>query len=195
MNALITMAQAFGRFTDRIGRVGYGLAFVAVLASAANATVRYTPSVSPGAWLEIQWYLFSAVFLFCARWALMASHQGSEQGGSHRLSRRAQSLLEILGIVSLLLLSIALVTWLLGPVLTEAYQHGQLSFDDAEIVVWPARVLVPLGFGALLLQGIFELIKRVALLVSRPRRVPKQVSEQGFLLVLWILKQPRRPGI
>lgn len=164
--AFLPVARMVDALNDRIGRVIYWLILVAVLVSAANAVTRYTLSVSSNAWLEIQWYLFSAVFLFCAGYALLHNQHVRIDVVSGRFSRRTQTWIEILGTLFFLFPSTVLIMWLSWPVFVEAYQRGEMSSNAGGLIVWPARLLVPLGFGLLLLQGASELIKRVAFLAG-----------------------------
>lgn len=165
MKALIGIGREIDEPGARVDRIVYRFVLVAVLTGAANAVLRYAPSSSASAWLEIQWYLFAAVFLFCARFALLHQTQVLANVAYGRLSRRLQTWIEILGTAFLLLPLIALIAWLSWPVVGEAYQRGTMP-GDVEFMIWPARLLVPLGFGLLILRGISELIKRLLFLAG-----------------------------
>ena len=138
-----------------------------MLISAGNALARYAFNASSNAWLEIQWYLFAAVFLLCAGYALKHNQHVRVDVLSSRLSRRAQAWVEIFGTLFFLLPVALLILWLSWPVFVDSWRSGEVSTNANGLVLWPARMLVPLGFALLVLQGLSELIKHVAFLLGR----------------------------
>jgi len=161
---LLTLSRLIDALNEVVGRLTYWLVLVAVLVSAGNATIRYTFNMSSNAWLEIQWYLFSAVFLFCAGYTLLHNQHIRIDVVTGRLSRRAQAWIDILGTL-LFLMPVALtILWLSLPVFVDAYQRHEVSTNAGGLIIWPARLMVPIGFLLLVLQGISELIKRIAFL-------------------------------
>lgn len=164
MRSLLRISGAIDALNERVGRVSYWLILAAVLISAYNATVRYTFSTSSNAWLEIQWYLFSAVFLFCAGYALLHDQHVRIDVISSRLSRRARAWIDILGTLFFLLPMAVMIMWMSWPVFVDAYVRHEVSTNAGGLTIWPARLMVPVGFLLLILQGVSELIKRIAFL-------------------------------
>jgi len=168
MLALLRLSRLIDTLTEQVGRAARWLILLAVLISAGNAVARYAFNASSNAWLEIQWYLFAAVFLLCAGYALKHNQHVRVDVLSGRLSRRAQVWIEILGTLLFLLPVAALILWLSWPVFVDSWRSGEVSTNANGLVLWPARALVPAGFALLLLQGVAELIKRVFVLKMLP---------------------------
>ena len=164
MNNLLALSRLIDGATERIGRAAHWLILVMVLVSAGNAAARYAFNLSSNAWLEIQWYLFSAVFLLCAGYALLHNQHVRIDVISGRLSRRVQTWMEIFGTVFFLMPMAVLILWLSWPVFLDSWRSGEVSANANGLSLWPARLLVPAGFALLVLQGLSELIKRVAFL-------------------------------
>jgi TRAP-type mannitol/chloroaromatic compound transport system permease small subunit len=136
----------------------------AVLVSAGNAIVRYTLNTSSNAWLEIQWYLFAAVFLLCSGYTFLHNEHIRIDVVSGRLSRRTQVWIDIFGTIFFMLPMTGYITWLSWPIFVNAWVSGEISGNAGGLIRWPVRLLVPLGFFLLFAQGLSELIKRVAFL-------------------------------
>lgn len=184
MNALIGASRAIDALNERVGRAALWLVLVAVLISAGNAVVRYTFSVSSNAWLEVQWYLFSAVFLLCAGYTLRHNQHVRIDILASRLSPRGQAWIEVVGTVLFLLPMCLLILVLSWSPFVEAWTRGEVSSNAGGLVVWPARLLMPLGFALLVLQGLSELIKRVAFLRGRaPDPVVRQTGPSAEALL------------
>lgn len=164
MNAMLALSRLIDALTERVGRLTYWLILVAVLISTGNAIVRYAFSISSNAWLELQWYLFSAVFLFCSGYALLHNQHVRIDVVAFHLGKRTQAWIDILGTVFFLFPMAITIMWLSWPVFVDAYQHNEVSTNAGGLVIWPARLMVPVGFLLLILQGLSELIKRVAFL-------------------------------
>ena len=164
MNALLAFSRAVDAMNERIGKVIYWLVLAAVLISATNAIVRKAFNTSSNAFLEIQWYLFSAIFLFCAGYTLLKNQHVRIDVITGRMSKRAQAWIDIMGTL-LFLMPMAIVIMVLSwPVFIQALQRGEVSTNAGGLIIWPARLMVPIGFLLLVLQGWSELIKRVAFL-------------------------------
>jgi len=144
--------------------VFYWLILVMVLISALNAVVRKAFNYSSNGLLEIQWYLFSAIFLFLAGYTLLRNEHVRIDVIAGRLSKRAQTWIDILGTLFFLLPMAILVMWLSWPVFVEAWQRHEMSTNAGGLIIWPARLMIPVGFALLVAQGISELIKRIAFL-------------------------------
>jgi TRAP-type mannitol/chloroaromatic compound transport system permease small subunit len=167
MPALLRLSRLIDALTERVGRAASWLILLAVLISAGNALARYAFNVSSNAWLEVQWYLFAAVFLLCAGYALKHNQHVRIDVVAGRLSPRAQAWLEVLGTLLFLLPMALLILGLSWPVFVDSWRSGEVSSNANGLVLWPARLLVPAGFALLVLQGLSELIKRVAFLRGR----------------------------
>ena len=167
MKALLALSRLIDAINEHVGRAVYWLILVDVLVSAGNATVRFTFNRSSNAWLEIQWYLFSAVFLLCAAYTLLHSQHVRIDIVSGMLGKRAQIWIDILGTIFFLLPMAIAIMWMAWPVFVDAYQSNETSMNAGGLIVWPARLMIPVGFFLLALQGFSELIKRIAFLMGR----------------------------
>jgi TRAP-type mannitol/chloroaromatic compound transport system permease small subunit len=152
---------------ERIGKAVYWLVLAAVLISAGNAIVRKVFNMSSNAFLEAQWYLFAAIFLLCSGYTLLRNEHVRIDIIAGRLSPRAQAWIDVLGTLFFLLPMAVLFIYLSWPVFVRTYTHGEISTNAGGLVLWPARLLVPIGFTLLSLQGISELIKRVAFIAGK----------------------------
>lgn len=166
MKTLLSLSRLIDALNERVGRLVYWLVLAAVLVSAGNATVRYAFNLSSNAWLEIQWYLFAAVFLLCAGYTLLHNEHIRIDVVAGRLSKRAQTWIDIVGCVFFLLPMALVIMWLAWPVFMDAYTHHEISGDAGGLVRWPVKLLMPAGFFLLALQGLSELIKRIAFLLG-----------------------------
>lgn len=166
MNFLLSIAKAIDWLNDRVGRAVYWLVLAAVLVSAGNATIRYTLNTSSNAWLEIQWYLFAAVFLLAAGYTLLNNEHIRIDVVIGRFSRRTQAWIDVFGHVFFLLPMALIILWLSWPVFVTAYTTGEMSSDAGGLIRWPARLMIPVGFALLALQGFSQLIKTVAFLMG-----------------------------
>jgi TRAP-type mannitol/chloroaromatic compound transport system permease small subunit len=160
----LRLSRAIDSLNDLVGRNVYWLILAAVLVSAVNAVVRYAFDISSNAWLELQWYLFSAVFLLCAGYTLGRNEHVRIDIVAGRLSRRTQAWIDLLGGLVFLLPMSLIIMYLSWPVFIESYMRHEYSSDAGGLLRWPARLLVPVGFFLLSLQGISEVIKRIAFL-------------------------------
>ena len=151
---------------ERVGRLSYWLILVMVLVSAGNASVRYAFDRSSNAWLEIQWYLFSAVFLLGAGYTLLHNQHVRIDVVTSRLSKRTRAWIDVLGTLFFLLPMAIAIMWMSWPVFVQSWDLNELSSSAGGLIVWPARLLVPVGFFLLILQGLSELIKRIAFLLG-----------------------------
>jgi len=167
MGALLKLSKAIDWVNERIGKAVIWLVLAAVLISAGNAIVRKLFNVSSNAYLELQWYLFSAIFLLCAGYTLMRNEHVRIDVVAGAFSRRTQTWIDIFGTVFFLLPMAILFVYLSWPVFVRTWVHNEISTNAGGLVIWPARLLVPIGFSLLALQGVSELIKRVAFLTGR----------------------------
>jgi TRAP-type mannitol/chloroaromatic compound transport system permease small subunit len=164
VNGLLKLSRLIDGLTERVGRVVIWLVLVVTLISAGNAIMRYTINYSSNAFLEIQWYLFSAIFLFGAGYTLLRNEHVRIDLIAGRFSKRGQAMIDIFGILFFLLPMAIAVMYLSWPIFLLAYQNNEQSSNAGGLAVWPVRLLVPVGFFLLVMQGISELIKRIGFL-------------------------------
>lgn len=166
MNALLGLSRAIDAMSERIGRFIYWVILIVVLISAANATIRKLFNYSSNAYLEIQWYLFSLIFLCGAGYTLLRNDHVRIDIITGRLSPRAQNWIDVFGIIFFLLPMASILMWFGWPLFLDSWTRNEVSTNAGGLIIWPARLLVPVGFFLLILQGISELIKRVAFLAG-----------------------------
>ena len=164
MNALLAFSRAVDWLNEHVGRLVYWFVLIMVLISAGNAAVRYSLDTSSNKWLEIQWYLFSFVFLFSAGYTLLHNQHVRIDIVTAHLPGRVKAWIDILGTLFFLLPMAIAIMWLSWPVFVDAYDSHEISTNAGGLIIWPARLMLPVGFFLLVLQGLSELIKRVAFL-------------------------------
>ena len=177
MNALLALSRAIDAINDRVGRTVYWLVLVAVLISAANAIVRKAFDMSSNAFLEVQWYLFSAVFLLCSGYTLYKNEHIRIDVVAGRFSKRTQTWIDVFGTILFLFPMVALILYESWPWFVRAWQSGEVSPSAGGLILWPAKILVPIGFTLLTAQGISELIKRLAFLKGL---IPDPTEKHAF---------------
>ena len=176
MRVLLRLSGAIDRATAFVGRGVAWLVLVAVLVSAANAVFRKLIDVSPGGtlvrwyiqtsngWLELQWYLFSAVFLLAAAYTLQRNEHIRIDIVSGNLSKRVRDWIELLGHLFMLMPFVALMIYEAIPFVRASIRLQERSANAGGLVLWPAKALILAGFLLLFLQGISEIIKRIAIM-------------------------------
>ena len=164
MNSLLRLARAIDRLNELIGRAVSWLGLAAVLICAAAALARYSLNQGSNAWLEIQWYLNSAVFLLVAAYALKRNDHVRIDAIAGRLPPRFLAWIDILGGVFALLPAMILIAWYSWPSLANSFHINEYSSDPGGLIRWPVRLLIPVAFSLLALQGVSEIIKRVGFL-------------------------------
>lgn len=164
MPALLSLSRAIDRMSEFLGRWVAWLVLAAVLISAVNATMRKAFSLSSNAYLEIQWYLFAAVFLLASGYTLLRQEHVRIDVVSGRFSKRTQIWIDIIGICCFLFPFVFTVIKLTVPLVVQAYSTGEMSSSAGGLIRWPVFALLPAGFLLLGIQGISELIKRIAFL-------------------------------
>ena len=166
MTSLLRLSGLIDRLNTAVGRKIYWLVLVMVLVSAGNASVRYLFNISSNAWLEIQWYLFSGVFLLSAGYTLLRNEHIRIDVVSSRFGKRGQAWIDIIGGLFFLLPMAVIILWLSWPIFVDSFVHNEMSSDAGGLLRWPAKILIPIGFSLLVLQGISETIKRIAFLTG-----------------------------
>jgi TRAP-type mannitol/chloroaromatic compound transport system permease small subunit len=164
MRSLLTFSRWMDAFSDRLGKLGMWLILLTTLISAANAISRKAFDLSSNAFLEIQWYLFAAVFLLGGGFAFLRNAHVRIDFLSSKFSSRTRNWIDILGIVIFILPLCYLMIVLGWPLFERAYQSGEMSSNAGGLIRWPVYLLIPVGFAVLLLQSLSELVKRAAFL-------------------------------
>lgn len=167
MDWLLKLARAIDALNEGVGRVLLWLVLIVTLISSANAVARYAFSAGSNAWLELQWYLFGAIFLLGAGYGLKRGAHVRIDLISSRFSSRVQAWVDVFGTLAMLLPVSLVIVYFGWHMAYGSYAIGEMSGDPGGLIRWPAKVLVPAGFALLLLQGLSELIKRIAYLRGR----------------------------
>ena len=164
MPAFLWLSRVIDAANTVIGKAVSWLLLAAVLISAVNATTRKLFNASSNAWLEAQWYLFSAAFLIAAGYTLLNSEHVKVDLLYQQLPRKGQLWVEILGTVFFLFPFCLITIYLSWPTVLSKLASGETSNNTGGLILWPVWALIPIGFGLLFLQGLSELIKRIAIL-------------------------------
>ncbi|MCB4769548.1 TRAP transporter small permease subunit [Ancylobacter sp. Lp-2] len=164
MSGLLAFSRAIDWINERFGRLADYCVLLSCLISAGNATVRYLFSYSTNGLLEIQWYLFGAVVLLGASYTLNRNEHVRVDLVYMMLSDRGRLWIDTIGFVVILIPASLYLAWLSFPFFWQAFVSDEVSQNAGGLILWPAKLLLPLGFFLLTLQGASELIKRLAAL-------------------------------
>jgi TRAP-type mannitol/chloroaromatic compound transport system permease small subunit len=176
MQTLLRIARSIDALNEHVGRWVYWLVLVVALESAGNAIVRKVFDWSSNALLELQWYLFSAIFLLCAGWTLLHNDHVRIDIIQGRLKPRTQAWIDVFGAMFFLMPMVAIFFWLSVPWFWRSFTQHEISGSAGGLLFWPARILVPVGFALLGLQALSELVKRIAFLAGKG---PDPVERHG----------------
>lgn len=163
----MSLSRLIDSVNEKIAALASWAILLAVLICTVNALIRYFFNYSSNAWLEIQWYLFSAVFLLASAHTLRRDEHVRIDVIVGRFSRRTQVWIDLFGFILFLLPVCLLILWHGIPYAMDTIRSGEISGNAGGLIVWPARILIPLGFALLILQGVSEIIKRIAFLAGR----------------------------
>ncbi len=164
MRVLLWLAGAIDALNEAVGRGVKWLVLLATLISAGNAMLRYGFDLSSNAWLELQWYLFALIFLLGAGYTLKHNGHVRIDVIYGRLGTRGQAWIDLFGSIMFLLPMAGLMAWFSWSMFSEAWAIQETSADSGGLLRWPIKLALPLGFGLLFLQGVAEIIKRIAML-------------------------------
>jgi TRAP-type mannitol/chloroaromatic compound transport system permease small subunit len=163
----MSLSRLIDGVNDRIaGAVNWAL-LAAVIICAGNALVRYLFNYSSNGWLEIQWYLFAAMFMLASAHTLRRDEHVRIDVIVGRFSKRTQAWIDLAGYLLFLMPVCLVILWYGTPFALLSIQSAEMSSNAGGLIVWPAKLLVPLGFLLLVLQGVSEIIKRIAFLAGR----------------------------
>jgi TRAP-type mannitol/chloroaromatic compound transport system permease small subunit len=167
MTGLLKLTEIIDAFNARLGRILAWLILIVVIISATNATIRKVFDTSSNAWLELQWILFGAIFLLCSPWTLLSNEHIRIDIVNSMLPKRWRDWIDVFGHIFFLLpLTIVMIVTSV-PFFINSFSLNEQSVNAGGLPQWPAKALIVVGFFLLFLQGISELIKRVAVLCGR----------------------------
>src|SRR5688500_1256035 len=162
MGFLIRISRLIDALNDRLGVLANWLVLAACLISAGNAMSRYAFDLSSNAWLEVQWYLFAAIVMFGASHTLRVNEHVRVDIVYTHLSERGKEWLDLVGTAVFLVPSMLTIAWYSWPFFMQSWQVQEMSGNAGGLLRWPVKILVPLGFTLVAIQGISEIIKRAA---------------------------------
>ena len=192
MSSLLPLSRLIDAMTDRVGRLMMWLILATTLISALNAIIRKLFNVSSNAWLEVQWYLFAAVFLLGSGYAFFKNAHVRIDFLSSKFSARGRNIIDVLGILLFVFPLCFLMVKLSWPVFSNAWTSGEMSSNAGGLVRWPVYALIPAGFVLLALQSCSELIKRLAFLsgaLPDPLAVDEGPSDEEKLAMAILQEQ------
>jgi TRAP-type mannitol/chloroaromatic compound transport system permease small subunit len=166
VRALLAISRIIDAANTVLGRSVSWLIVVAIAVSTTNAIIRKLLNQSSNAWLELQWYLFAAVFLFCASWTLISNEHIRIDIINNAFSKRVRNWIDLCGHVFALVPFCIVMIWTSVPFFLVSYRLGERSFSAGGLPQWPAKALVPIAFIILLVQAVSEIIKRAAVITG-----------------------------
>jgi TRAP-type mannitol/chloroaromatic compound transport system permease small subunit len=166
MSSLLSFSRFIDAINEKIGLAISWALLLAVLICSGNALVRYIFNTSSNAWLEIQWYLFGAIFLLASAYTLKRNEHVRIDVVVGRFSKRTQVWIDVFGFIFFLLPATLLILYFSIPFAYESIRNQEVSSNAGGLIIWPAKTLIPVGFFLLTLQGISELIKRIGFLMG-----------------------------
>jgi TRAP-type mannitol/chloroaromatic compound transport system permease small subunit len=164
MKLLLGLSRAIDAMNERIGTVADWMVLLSCLISAGNAFSRYAFNISSNAWLEIQWYMFGAVIMLGTSYTLKRNEHVRVDIVYGNVSTRRQIGIDIFGFVLFMLPATLIMAYLCWPIFHNSWMLGEVSSNAGGLIRWPVKLLLPVGFVLLSLQGISELIKRIAMI-------------------------------
>jgi TRAP-type mannitol/chloroaromatic compound transport system permease small subunit len=166
VEVLLKLSGAIDRFNQKFSLFADWLVLLSCLISAGNAFSRYSFSISSNAWLEIQWYMFGAMILLGASYTLKKNEHVRVDILYGHLSTRTQIWIDLIGGVLFLLPATIIIGWMAWPMFHNSFVQNELSSNAGGLLRWPIKLMIPLGFWLLTLQGVSEIIKRAAMLTG-----------------------------
>jgi TRAP-type mannitol/chloroaromatic compound transport system permease small subunit len=164
MRPLLALSTTIDLLNEKLGGICNWLVLAACVVSAANAMIRYAFGYSSNAWLELQWYMFAVFVMFGASYTFKKNEHVRVEILYLMLSKRGQLWLDMIGTLCFLIPSCLLLAYLSWPFFYQAYEVSEISSNAGGLIRWPIKAVVPVGFVFLALQGVSEVIKRIAAL-------------------------------
>jgi TRAP-type mannitol/chloroaromatic compound transport system permease small subunit len=193
MLLLLNFSRLVDGFTALVGKLAMWLILAATLISAGNAIIRKLFDTSSNAWLEIQWYLFAAVFLLGSGYAFLRNAHVRIDFISSKFSDRTRNWVDVAGIIVFLMPLCYLMIYEGWPLFMNAWTSGEMSSNAGGLIRWPVYLFIPLGFALLALQGLSELIKRIAFLTGNgPDVLANDGPSDEELLAQQLLEEEER---
>lgn len=162
MSFLLRISSFIDAISASVGKVADYLVLICCLVSAINALVRYIFNYSSNGWLEIQWYMFAFIVLMGASHTLRLNEHVRVDLIYGSVSDRARMWIDLIGLIFFLLPACTYLAWLSWPMFSLSWQQGEMSSNAGGLIRWPVKLIIFAGFALLVLQGISELIKRIA---------------------------------
>ncbi|HWV54009.1 TRAP transporter small permease subunit [Pseudorhodoplanes sp.] len=166
MDPLLRLSRAIDWVNDQFGRIATWTVLIATLISAGNAVSRYMFSASSNAWLEIQWYLFAAMVLLGAPYVLKINEHVRVDLFYSMMSERVRLWIDLLGGIFFLLPICIIMIYFTWPWFVESWRINESSMNAGGLVRWPVKLILPIGFALVALQGVSEIIKRIQALIE-----------------------------
>jgi len=163
LRRLLVFTDAVDAVTEQIGQWLKWLVLASSLISAFNALMRYTIHYSSNAWLEIQWYMFGAMFLLGAGYALKHEEHVRVDVFFSRMTPRQQAWLDVFGGIFFLMPMALIIAWMSIPMVVNSFRIWENSSDPGGLLRWPIKIVIPVGFVLLAIQGVAEIIKKYAI--------------------------------
>ena len=164
MSGLLALSRGIDRFNELVGRWVSWLILLAILVSAGNAVIRKAFNMSSNAWLELQWYLFGAAFMLAAAYTLRQNEHIRIDIVYGAFSRRVQHWIDLFGHVFFLMPFVILMIVYFIPYVGLSYRSGEMSNNAGGLILWPAKSMLLIGFVLLGLQGVSEIVKKIAIM-------------------------------
>jgi TRAP-type mannitol/chloroaromatic compound transport system permease small subunit len=164
LQALLRISGAIDRVNDRLGTLANILVLLCCMVSAANAMIRYAFDYSSNGWLEAQWYMFAVIVMFGASYTLKRNEHVRVEIFYLTLSERGQYWLDLFGTLVFLIPVCGLLAVLSWPLFMQSFAVNETSPNAGGLLRWPIKLVLPVGFALIALQGVSEVIKRIAAL-------------------------------
>ncbi|MBN9253106.1 MULTISPECIES: TRAP transporter small permease subunit [unclassified Mesorhizobium] len=164
MKGLLALSRGIDRLNETIGKLVSWLILLAILVSAGNAVIRKVFDTSSNAWLELQWYLFGAAFMLAAAYTLKQNEHIRIDIVYGLFPRRLRHWIDLFGHVFFLMPFVTLMVIYFVPYVSLSFRSGEMSTNAGGLIVWPAKAILLAGFFLLFLQGISEIIKKIAIM-------------------------------
>lgn len=164
MSVLIALSRIIDRITAFVGKAVSWLILLAVLVSAGNAISRKAFDIASNAWLELQWYLFGAAYLLAAAYTLQQNEHIRIDILYNMYSRRKQNVVDLFGHIFFLMPFVILMLSYFFPYVWLSFRSGEVSTNAGGLIIWPGKLMLLLGFALLALQGVSEIVKKIAIL-------------------------------
>ncbi len=167
MSFLLSLSRMIDALNEKIGLAVSWALFAAVIVCSGNALIRYSFNMSSNGWLEIQWYLFAAMFLLGSSYTLKRNEHVRIDVITGLFSKRTQVWIDLFGFLIFMLPMTSLILYFAVPYALTSMQNQEMSMNAGGLILWPAKMLIPVGFFLLTLQGVSELIKRIGYLQGK----------------------------